>query len=121
MKKSVLALAVFMMMLAGLGLAGGEDKFGIAVYPGAAFDEATTKFLVDAMSVEAYCCRTNDSVAKVIAFYKAQPGLNLIDESAEGGMFKKGNVDVTIQNPWMDMKTGKQNKDTLISIVKQKE
>jgi len=34
-------------------------------------------------------------------------------------MFKKGQIIVTIQNPWMDRKTGKTIKDTLISIVKQ--
>jgi hypothetical protein len=28
-------------------------------------------------------------------------------------------VDVTVQNPWMNMKTGAMMKDTLISIVKQ--
>jgi hypothetical protein len=36
----------------------------------------------------------------------------------ENAMFKKGNVDITIQNPWMDMKSGKMMKDTLITIVK---
>jgi hypothetical protein len=36
-------------------------------------------------------------------------------------MFRKGNVDVTVQSPWMDTKTGKMEKDTLISIVKNKE
>ena len=41
--------------------------------------------------------------------------------SNDGGMFKKGNIDITIQNPWMDTKTGKMIKDTLISIVKNKE
>jgi hypothetical protein len=40
-------------------------------------------------------------------------------ESKEGAMFKKGNIDITIQNPWMDMKSGRMMKDTLISIVKQ--
>ena len=120
MKKRTVALAAFLVMLAGISLVAAEEKFGVAVYDGAKYDEATTQFLIQAMKVEAYCCRTNDTVAKVIAFYKKQPGLELIDENDKGGMFKKGDVDVTIQNPWMDMKTGKTNTDTLISIVKQK-
>jgi len=34
-------------------------------------------------------------------------------------MFKKGDdVDVTLQNPWQNMQTGKMEKETLISIVK---
>lgn len=36
----------------------------------------------------------------------------------EGAMFKKGDIDITIQNPWIDMKTGNIMKVTLISIVK---
>lgn len=32
--------------------------------------------------------------------------------------FTNGQVDVTIQNPWMDTKTGKMITDTLITIVK---
>jgi len=33
-------------------------------------------------------------------------------------MFKKGDINITVQNPWMDMKTGQHRTDTLISIVK---
>jgi hypothetical protein len=41
------------------------------------------------------------------------------DMRPEGAGFKtKTGVRVTIQNPWMDMETGKMIKDTLISIVK---
>jgi hypothetical protein len=60
-------------------------------------------------------------VEKVIAFYKKQPGLNFVGGDQGGGMLRKGNVDVTVQSPWMDTKTGKMEKDTLISIVKNKE
>jgi hypothetical protein len=51
---------------------------------------------------------------------KNNQALNLISDTKESAMFKKGDVDITIQNPWMDMKTGKLVNDTLISIVKQK-
>jgi hypothetical protein len=118
MKAWMVVLAV--VCISGAGLAGAQDAFGVKVYTGAKPDEATTQFLKNSLHVEALCYRTTDDVGKVVEFYKGQPGLTLIDESKEGGMFKAGDVDITIQNPWMDMKTGKMNKDTLISIVKNK-
>jgi hypothetical protein len=105
----------------GAGLVAAEEVFGVKVYEGAKYDDEVTQFLKKSMNLEASCYRTNDDVGKVVEFYKGQPGLNLIDESKEGAMFKKGEIDITIQNPWMDMKTGKMNKDTLISIVKNKQ
>ena len=35
-------------------------------------------------------------------------------------MFYNDKVTVTVQNPWLDMKTGKINNDTLVSIVPKK-
>jgi len=62
--------------------------------------------------------RTDDSVDKVIDFYKKQAGFTLVGEpTKEGAMFRKGKMDVTIQSPWMDTTTGKMMKDTLISLV----
>ena len=70
------------------------------------------------MSINASCYRTNDDIAKVIEFYKKQAGLEFMGGSQEGAMFKKGNMDITIQNPWMNMQSGMMMKDTLITIVK---
>jgi hypothetical protein len=95
-----------------------QDVFGVPVYPGAKLDETTTKFLTEDMKMEAKAFRTTDPVAKVAAFYKAQ-GLTEIMVGDEGAMYKKGDtVDVTIQTPWQNMRTGVLEKDTLISIVK---
>ncbi len=100
-----------------------EEKLGIAIYPGAKPDTATADALKKMMSAsDAGCYRTGDSVDKVLAFYKKQANLTVMGTTAEGGMFqKKGDdkVSLTVQNPWMDMATGKMMKDTLISIVKQ--
>jgi len=57
----------------------------------------------------------------VVAFYKKEPGLEFMGESKEGAMFRKGNVDVTIQTPWMNMKTGQLMKDILITIVRREQ
>ncbi len=108
-------LAICLAIMVGVGNA--EEKFGIVVYPGSKSESGTTEFLKQ-MSPQTAAYRTGDSVDKVVAFYKKQPGFKLIgDASKEGAMFRKGKMDVTIQSPWMDTKSGKMVKDTLISIV----
>jgi hypothetical protein len=127
-KKLVLGAITVFFVLASAALVAAEEKFGIAVYPGAKFDEATTKVVstMSSMVKGAACYRTNDSVQKVVDFYKKQTSLRNRGVTKEGGMFTKGSMeecmnhgctDVTIQSPWMDTKTGKMNNDTLISIV----
>jgi len=105
----------------GLALAAGQeikDVFGVPVYPGAKLDEGTTKFLTESLGVTGKAFRTADPLAKVAAFYKAQ-GLTEVSVEKDGAMFKKGDaVDVTLQNPWQNMQTGKMENETLISIVK---
>lgn len=115
-RKTILFLAG--LVLAGSIIAGAEEKFGIKVYDGAKYCASTSKTVSESLSINASCYRTNDKIKSVIAFYKKQPGLNSLSETAESAMFRKGNIDITIQNPWMDMKTGKLMNDTLISIVK---
>ena len=119
MKCGKMIAFVAVLFVAGIMTAGAEEKFGVKVYDGAKYDASTSKTVSESMSINAACYRTNDSVAKVAAFYKKQAGLESMGENKEGAMFKKGDVDITIQNPWMDMKSGKMMKDTLISIVKQ--
>ena len=111
--------------LAALAFAQGQEKFGVKIYPGAQLDTATTDGVKKMLQQDAACYRTTDSVAKVNAFYKQQPNLKLMGDTPEGGMFSKETgadmeVMVTVQSPWMDMATGKMNKDTLISFVKEK-
>jgi hypothetical protein len=119
LKTISLTLMAAVVLTLGLGLAAAEEKLGVQIYEGAKYDETVSQFVNEAMHVEAYCFRTNDSVAKVTEFYKKQPGFEYTGGDETGGMFKKGEITITIQNPWMDMKTGKTIKDTLISIVKQ--
>ena len=118
-----LTLAMMLFALCAV-IVMAEEKFGVKVYEGAKLDKETSVRVSEAFSVEAFCYRTSDSLEKVVAFYKKEPGLEFMGEgnegAKEGAMFKKGDVDVTIQNPWMDMKTGQLTKDTLITIAKQK-
>jgi len=115
--KTRLALAVTLLALSAAASVA-EEKFGVKVYENAKPDKATSAALSESMSIEAFCYRTSDSLDKVVAFYKKEPGLEFMGGDKESAMFKKGEVDVTIQNPWMDMKTGQLTKDTLITIVK---
>ncbi|NJD88471.1 MAG: hypothetical protein FIB05_10685 [Betaproteobacteria bacterium] len=68
--------------------ASAESQFGVTVDPGAKADAAVTRDLKE-MAVD-----------------------------KESAAFMSGPVMVTIQNPWMDMATGRMMKDTLISIVR---
>ena len=115
MKKLMVAALAFCAMQA---LA--EQKHGVEVYPAAKADEGTAKMIKDTMKFDAATYRTTDSVAKVTEFYRKQSGLKENPGSdAKGSGFMGKGVMVTVQNPWADMKTGKMNNDTLISIVKQ--
>jgi hypothetical protein len=112
-------LLVAALLLVSVITAGAEEKIGVKVYGGAKYDAATSKNVSESLSINAACYRTNDSVAKVAEFYKKQPGMKYTGGEKVSAGFSKGDVDVTIQNPWIDMKTGKMMNDTLITIVKQ--
>ena len=94
------------------------ETFGLVVYPGAKEDSATTKFVNEQLQMMGSCFRTSDSLTKVVDFYSKQQGLTKVNVDKETAMFSKGEVNITVQNPWMDMQTGAMAKDTLISIIK---
>lgn len=113
------SLAAFAaIFIAGLVTAGAEEKYGVKVYEGAIYDADTTQFLTTKLKVDGACYRTAAIPAQVNDFYRKQPGITEVLTDAKGGMFKKGNINITVQSPWMNMKTGQQMKDTLISIVR---
>jgi hypothetical protein len=111
-------------------------KAGIPVYPGAKEDAATSAFLRESLGMTGAAYRSGDGAAKVVAFYEKQAGMKKMpgatSEQAGFSAGCKGEFNrymkkeiqtcayqVTVQNPWMDMKTGQLVRDTLISIVKQ--
>ncbi|HSA77585.1 MAG TPA: hypothetical protein VLG72_01855 [Nitrospirota bacterium] len=122
LKRTSVAAFVFMLCLSS---AAAEEQLGVAVYPGAKFDQARTKLLKASLSVEGAAYRTKDDIAKVIEFYRKQGLLFLKvgSPSKESARFKKTDtdVDVVVQNPWKDPKTGAAVKDTLIMIYKKEE
>ena len=104
-----------------IGDAAAEKQFGVEVYPGAKPAPEVAQQLKEAMKINGHTYVTGDSVDKVAAYYQKQPGLkqNPGADAKQAGFMGQG-VMVTIQNPWMDMKTGKVQSNTLVSIVKQK-
>ena len=104
-----------------IGTAVAEQQFGVEVYPGAKPEPGVDEFIKTSLKMNGRAYVTGDSVEKVAAFYKKQPGMtqNPNPDSKQAG-FSGKNVDVTVQNPWADMKSGKMNNTTLVSIVKTK-
>ena len=113
--RSTFLLPLF--LFSALMLSSAEEKFGVKVYDGAKFDADTTAFVAH-MGGQAACYRSADSLAKLVAFYSKLPGVAVIHTGEKGAMFKLNGVNITLQSPWMNMKTGVRNTDTLISIVK---
>ena len=122
LKRTSVAAFVFMLCISS---AAAEEQLGVTVYPGAKFDQARTKLLKASLSVEGAAYRTNDDIAKVIEFYRKRGLLFLKvgSPSKDSARFKKTDTDVevVVQNPWKDPKTGGAVKDTLILIFKKEE
>lgn len=134
-----IALALALCSAHACAKGNGEEldpaKAGIAVYPGAKADAAAGKMLRESMGLTAAAYRSGDDVAKVAAFYEKQGGFSKMPGAdKEQAAFSAGCKDeynrymkqnmkkcayqLTIQNPWMDMRTGQLVRDTLITIVK---
>ena len=102
-----------------------EERLGIAVYPGATYDQTMTTVLKRTPSIEGAAYRTNASMDEVTEFYRKQ-GLLLLrfgEPTKERARFKQTDtgVDVIVQNPWKDPRTGAPMKGTLIMIIQNQE
>lgn len=115
MKLRHLAFLVTVLFLAGAASVSAETKFGVPVYPSAKRDTTATAFLKRSSS-EFVAYRTKDNMAKVFDFYMKQHNIKLIESNAEAAFFKAGDVEVTLESPWMDRKTRRMIDGTLISI-----
>jgi hypothetical protein len=115
-KRMVLIAAV----IAAMSVAGAsaEEKYGVPVYPGAEYDEGTTRYLDDEQYIEGAAYRTPEVPSKVADFY-AKLGLTPVKGKTNAyAVFKKEGVEVTIQGPpRKDMVSGKKAEDTLITIT----
>ncbi len=123
MKTRMSIAAVAFLLCASFAAAG--EQLGVAVYPGAEYDLAMTAVLKKTPGVEGAAYRTDAAMAEVTEFYRKQ-GLLLLrlgDGTKEQARFKKTDtgVDVIVQNPWKDPRTGAAMKGTLIIIIQGRE
>ena len=120
MKTSVVVL--FIGVAASAAETPADRVAGILLYPGAssAGVDGTEKMLKDSGYGTAVCRRTRDTLAKVVAFYRKQSGLQLVGEPGDDSatfMGSAAGTSVNVNSPWMDVKTFQMQKDTQICIV----
>ena len=117
------SVAAFVLLF--ISSAFAEEQLGVAVYPGAKYDQARTKMLRESMSAKGAAYRTSAPFAEVVAFYEKQGllPLKIGSSSKEIARFRKvdADVDVVVQSPWQAAKTGATMTDTLIMIFKEEE
>lgn len=95
--------AVAALVLAG-GVAQAADNLGVAIYPGATYDEQWSKVQAQIMQAtgggSSACYRTKDPVAKVAQFYQKEGfKLSMGAVSEDGAMLQKGgSLSMTIKN-----------------------
>ncbi len=97
-----------------------EENLGVAVYPGAHYDQERTMLLRESLFAEGAAYRTGDAIESVTAFYRKQGLLYLNTGGSASGIarFKAhSGADVLIQSPWKD-RHGVVMHDTLIMIFK---
>ena len=144
MKKITIYSFALTVIFAVAGVANAADDFGIQSYPGAKSDAETQEVCAapemgiikereeeSGLTKSKHCYRTNDSLAKVVEFYKKQKGLKggvVVDEpgakSASFCLSKTGGCNevsvgtsVSISAPWFVPSNMKMNNDLLIVIT----
>jgi hypothetical protein len=120
--KFVLLVSIALNLALFSGVARAADAVaGIQLYPGSSSGnvEGSEKILKDTGYKTAVCRHTADSLAKVVAFYRTDKTLSLLGEPSKdnAGFATKAGASMSINSPWLDMKTMKFNDGTMICIV----
>jgi hypothetical protein len=114
-------LVAVLLALGVTAQAGPESVAGIQLYPGGSSShvEGSEKVLKDTGYPTAVCRHTPDSLAKVVAFYSKDKQLSLMGEpSKDNAAFAgKAGASLSINSPWVDMKSLQFNNGTMICIV----
>jgi hypothetical protein len=109
-------------MSAFSGVAQAADTVvGIQLYPGSSSSnvEGSEKVLKDTGYRTAVCRHTRDSLVKVVAFYSQDKQLSPLGEPTKdnAAFATRAGGSMSINSPWVDMKTMKFNDGTMICIV----
>jgi hypothetical protein len=101
--------------------AGPESVAGIQLYPGASSSnvEDSEKVIKSTGYPIAVCRHTTDSLDKVVAFYRNDKQLSPMGAPSKdnAGFFNKAGASMSINSPWMNMKTFQMTNGTMICIA----
>jgi hypothetical protein len=122
MKKNALMSLTFSALATGITAnAGPENVVGIRLYPGASNSnvEGSENVIKSSGYPIAVCRHTTDSLDKVVAFYRNDKQLSPMGEPSKdnAGFFNKAGVSMSINSPWMNMKTFQMTNGTMICIA----
>ena len=122
MKFSPLTPVIAALIASGMASpAGAESVAGIQLYPGASDSdvEGSEKVLKDTGYPVAVCRHTADSLDKVVAFYRNDKQLSPMGEPSKdnAGFYNKAGASMSINSPWINMKTFQMTNGTMICIA----
>jgi hypothetical protein len=123
MKNGPVVSVVFCTLAAAGALAqtSADKVAGIALYPGASSSdvEGSEKVLKDTGYPVAVCRHTKDSLDKVVAFYRNDKQLTPMGEPSKdnAGFYNKAGASMSINSPWVNMKTFQMTQGTMICIA----
>lgn len=121
MKLASLVPIALAMAASGAAVRAADAVAGIPLYPGSSSSnvEGSEKILKDTGYKTAVCRHTPDSLAKVVAFYRNDKTLSLMGEPSKdnAGFATKSGASMSINSPWVDMKTMSMNDGSMICIV----
>jgi hypothetical protein len=122
MKHSLFFCIVMAFVASGINArAGPENVAGIQVYPGASSSnvEDSEKVIKSSGYPIAVCRHTTDNLDKVVAFYRKDKQLSPMGEPSKdnAGFTNKAGASMSINSPWMNMKTFQMTHGTMICIA----
>jgi hypothetical protein len=121
MKYPMTSLLLMTLVASAAAQSGADQVAGIQLYPGSSRSnaEGSEKVIKDSGYKTAVCRHTGDSLGKVVAFYRADKNLSLLGDPSNdnAGFATKNGASISINSPWVDMKTLKFNDGTMICIA----
>jgi hypothetical protein len=119
-----LFLVMLLASTGALAQPGADRVAGIQLYPGSSSSnvESQEEFLRGSGYKTAVCRITADSLAKVVAFYGKDKQLAPLGEPSKdnAGFATRAGASMSINSPWVNMKTMQFNDGTMICIVDRK-
>jgi hypothetical protein len=121
MNKAMVLMASITLAAGAVAQSGAVSVSGILLYPGGSSVgvEGSENVIKSSGYKTGVCRHTTDSLAKVVAFYRNQRNLSPLGEPSKdnAAFFTKAGASMSINSPWMDMRTFKLTEGTMICIA----